>query len=488
MTRAFKNIGAFIFLTFLTKFMIGYLIAGKAGLTIMGTDYSAIAGSAISTFQHYLELLKLAIQNIDGHILAICLLFSVPIATAVNHSFALISSKEEIRTDQKISFFSLVVLINLILVTGIFAAMTINAGPYENIGRLSMRYYDFTFPLLLIIAASQLPLETMVSKFKWRIITAIPIGVALLYAIYTHMATYMPNFVDCPELRGFTYNSTVFYVLGGISFLSLVLWVYKTRIGIKIFIYIFIPLTIIFSTLFVSHELRQSLIPDVFDKAGIFTRQYLPDSELSKVLVVGSEPGGLFKSLFYLDNPGVSFETIPKDSIYDISELPKGKEYILAIGDHLLPENMFFQIPMNGFILARATSTNTVDFKMSTWPGIISSTHGLSSAEAWGTWSTSDAVTLEFSTPLPEKFALHLVASAFGPNVGKDFVAHVGDDAIKFKLTSLPLETVLEFSNPQKSRTIEIDIPSSISPKELGLSGDERNLGIGLTRLTVTSL
>jgi phosphoglycerol transferase len=174
--------------------------------------------------------------------------------------------------------------------------------------------------------------------------------------------------------------------------------------------------------------------------------------------------------------------------MFDLSKLPSDKEWILAIGDHVLPENMFFQLPMNGFTLARATSTNTVDFKMSTWPGIISSASGLSSAEAWGTWSMSDAVTLEFSTPLPEKFALHLVASAFGPNVGKDFVAHVGDNAIKFKLTSLPLETVLEFSNPQKSRIIEIDIPSPISPKKLGLSVDERNLGIGFIKLSVIPL
>jgi len=110
---------------------------------------------------------------------------------------------------------------------------------------------------------------------------------------------------------------------------------------------------------------------------------------------------------------------------------------------------------------------------------------GLSSAEAWGTWSFGNNVTLKFLAPLPEKFTVHLIASAFGPNIGEDFVAHVGYSTVKFKLTAFPEERNLEFTNPQKSQIIKIDIPSPTSPKELGLSDDARNLGIGLTKLEI---
>lgn len=129
-----------------------------------------------------------------------------------------------------------------------------------------------------------------------------------------------------------------------------------------------------------------------------------------------------------------------------------------------------------------------MDFKKSAWLGIISKTGGLSSAEAWGTWSLSKFVTLEFSIPLPEKFTVHLVAHAYGPNVGKEFMAHVGDNAIEFKLGALPEERLLKFSNPKGSRTIIIDIPSPVSPKELGLGGDDRSLGIALTELRIVPL
>jgi phosphoglycerol transferase len=146
---------------------------------------------------------------------------------------------------------------------------------------------------------------------------------------------------------------------------------------------------------------------------------------------------------------------------------------------------MGFQLPANGFTLARATGANTVDFKESAWLGVISSVRGLSHAESWGTWSSSPVVTLEFVMPLPAKFTVHLVAGAFGPNVGKEFVAHVGDCAVRFTLKALLEERELPFDNPQRSRIIKIDIPAPVSPKELGQSTDGRTLGIGFKKLWI---
>jgi hypothetical protein len=147
--------------------------------------------------------------------------------------------------------------------------------------------------------------------------------------------------------------------------------------------------------------------------------------------------------------------------------------------------------PMNGLTRERGTGPSTVDLEKSAWPGVISNARGLSLIEAWGTWSSSDAVTLEFSEPLPEKFAVHLVGAAFGPNVGKKFVAHVGDSAVRFKLAgsiASPEKLVLEFSNPKRSNIIKIDVPSPCSPKELGLGDDERRLGIGFIHLRIEPL
>lgn len=485
--QAFWGAGIFAACVFLTKLLIGYALAGKAGLTIFGTDYTTTASSAGSGFQRYVELLTLFAENIKGHILANCLLFGMPIAGALIAVFNPVNHKEKTKADQKVSFYTLAVLFSTVFVTGLFAASIGNSGPYESVARLSMRYYNFTFPLLLVVAAAQLSLGAASSKRRWRLVAALPIGMTILYASYIRMAPYTPNIIDCPELRGFMANSTISYILGGLSFLALIMWVFSAKAGGRCFFYLFMPLAVVFSTFYVTRDLRQHLVPDVFDKAGIFTKQYLPEDEISKVIVIGSEPAGLFRSLFYLDNPRASLETIPKGAVYDLSVLPSDKEWVLLIGDHPLPRNIFFQIPMNGFALARVTAKSTIDFKKSSW-GVISRADGLSGAEPWGTWSTGAVITLEFSTPLPEKFTVHLVGSAFGPNIGKEFIAHVGDEAVKFKLAASPEERVLEFNNPKKLKTIQIDIPSPASPKELGMSSDARKLGAGLTELRIVPL
>ncbi|MGI0016891.1 MAG: hypothetical protein ACREBU_26010, partial [Nitrososphaera sp.] len=324
-------------------------------------------------------------------------MFGVPIAFAFKTSFISVVFKEEIKSDQKVSFFALAVLVTLILVVSFFTASVANSGPYETVARLHMRYYNFALPLLFVIAASQLTLVSTATTLRWRAITAFPIGAAILYAIYTKLTPYTPNSIDSPELRGFTFNPIAYYVLSALSLLSLIAWVFKARIGAKIFVYVFMPLSVLFSTIYVNEELRLKLVPDVHVKAGIFTKQYISNEEISKLVIVGSEPAGLFRSLFYLDNPQTSLETISEGASLELSKIPAGKEWVLVIGDHSLPEETFFQLPMNGFTLARITGSNTVDFKKSSWPGVIAKARGLSSAEAWGTWSSGDVVTLEFS-------------------------------------------------------------------------------------------
>ena len=358
--QAFKNAGSFIVFSFLSKFLIGYFFAGGAGVTLFGPFYQKVASSTPSDFQHYLKVLALFTESLKGHALAICLMFGVPIAVAINTSLNSIFSETEIQSDQKISFYSLAVLVSLILIAALYTATTVaNAGAaFESIARLHMRYYNFAFPLLLVIAASQLSLESTTSLYRWRAIVAFPIGIAILYAVYTRMAPYWPNYIDSPELRGFTRIKYAFYVLGALSFIALALWVYSARFGARIFVYLFMPLAVAYSTHNVNMDLKARLIPDVFDKAGIFTKQYLSNEDLSKLVVVSSDGSGVFRSLFFLDNPQSTQETIPKGSRYDLSKLPAGKEWILLIGDHSLSEKPSFQLPMDGFTLVRVTGTN----------------------------------------------------------------------------------------------------------------------------------
>lgn len=487
--QVLANTVIFTFCVFTTKFLIGYLMAGKAGITLFGPVYSSIATSASAQYQRYMELLALSRENAKEHMLGMCLMFGMPVAAAVFNTCRSFISKEEIKSEQKLSLYALSILLSLIMVTCLYSASIIGSGPYESISRLHMRYYNFTFPLLVVLAASQFQWNSTTRELKWRLITALPIGLAIAYAVNCRMVPYTSSMIDNPELHGFMLKMTSFLILGGLSFIALAFWVYAPRTGAKIFVYGLMTFSIIVSNIYINYELRQRMIPDIYDKAGLLIKEYLPDEELSKVLIIGSDAGGLFRTLFYLDNALASLEVTPKVGDYDWKKIPADKEWILVIGDHALPEKTFFKLPFGGFTLVRLNAAAiTVNFKASIWPGVMAQTDGLSVAEPWGTWSTGKMVTFKFANSLPEKFTIYLKANAFGPNAGKDFVAHVGTQAIVFKLSQIPEEKILQFSNPNGLRILTIDVPSPVSPKEMGLNSDGRALGIGFFKLRIVPL
>jgi phosphoglycerol transferase len=292
--------------------------------------------------------------SVKGHIFAIGLIYSLPIAFLIKSTFnSFLSKNEVVDSTSKIYFYSIVTLTNIVLVVGIFTASVVNTSGYETIGRLHMRYYNFLLPLLYIIAASQLSLRSNVHTFKLRAIAAFLVGTVILYVLYSRLIPYSPNFVDSPELRGFVFNRATLYFLGGLSFLSLLLWVFAPRKGAFVYVFIFMPLAVACSSIVANHELRNRVNEDIYDKAGIFTKHYLSNEELSKLVIVGHEYGFLFRSLFHIDNSQVTLVGIPEGSTYNLKEIPPGKDWVLVIGDSLLWDEGSFQVLMPGFKLVR---------------------------------------------------------------------------------------------------------------------------------------
>lgn len=483
---------SFILGALLAKFGISYILAGPAGLTIFGPLYGSIASSTASGTEKYIQLLLLAVKSFKGHMLVLALVYGLPLTIAVIITVRALFTKntQDIQGSsqasqyEKVVFLSLVVILNLICVVALFTASVANSGPYETPYRLHMRYYNFALPLFYIVAAGAFSTTIDINKYA-RYIFGAMVAILGVYAIWTNLTPYTPSYVDSPEIRGLHINHFAFQIIGGLLVLALAFWVVFRRKGIQLYLYLALPLFVGVSSYHVGLELNNRLNQDVYDKAGIFTRQYLAADDISKVVIIGSEAAGLFRALYYLDNAKASLDIISRDADYDLAKLSPDKEWILLIGDHKLIGNFFYQIPMNGFSLVRATTVNAIDFKKGVWPGIILKARGLSSPEPWGTWSQSDMVLFEFAGPLPNEFELHLIAHAFGPNVDGEFEASVGANTSKFRLSANDEEKIIKLNNPEGARVVRIKIPNAISPKALGLSGDDRNLGIGFVEMKV---
>jgi phosphoglycerol transferase len=342
--------------------------------------------------------------------------------------------------------------------------------------------------LLIAIAASPLSEGKTSLTQRLRVWTTLPLAAAIVYAMLDQFRGYKPNLVDCPELAGLLVDPAVFVVVCALGLASLAWWVFAARAGSKCYIYVFVPVAVAFSAVYINTALRQRLLPDAYDRAALFAQQYLPKQTIADVLVVGSDTGELLRALFHLDSPHATMQVVANGAPFDLSSLPAGKDWLLAIGDHPLVGAASFVLQMDGFVLAQAGEILRVDFRRPLWPGLIDAASGLSYAESWGTWSNGDSIALRFHKPLPAKFTVHLLARAFGPSAGSEIVVRVGSSAASFTLGESIEEKAFAMTNPDGTNMLTIAIPHPASPRDLGMSADSRNLGIGIAEMRIAPL
>lgn len=488
LTTGLRNAALFVTTLFATKFIISFIVAGKAGLTLFGSFYTSTLETNTSTLQRYFDILKVLPGIVEGHVLANVLMFGAALAIILFGSIKALANKP-LMADDRITFVTLILLLNLIAVVGLFSASVAGTHEVETALRIHMRYYNFMMPLLFIAAGSQLD-RIHGADFKyWRLAIAIAVLAILGYAVLTQMHPFTPSYVDSPELRGYTLNHTWFMVLAALSALAVLLWYKSAGTGSLFFVCLYLPLSIGLSTLYNNAEVRQRMVIDAYDKAGLFAKSYLPEAELSKLAVIGQGEAFTLRTLIYLENRNVirDLSYVP-DVPYSASKTTAGTKWILAIGDVDFVEGEFEVMRLNGFSLARKTSSLyplLVDFRSTSWPDTVTRITGLSHAEAWGTWSVGPTVDISLSKPLPRQFDLALNAKAFGPNAGQAFDIEVEGHRYPIVLgeANAPHTVRIDTSGNVNSLTIRIPVPTS--PKALGDSTDDRLLGIGLESLDI---
>ncbi|MFZ5483241.1 MAG: DUF7024 domain-containing protein [Pseudomonadota bacterium] len=467
------------------KLVLGYALAGSQGLTLFGRVYTRIAGSSVDIWQRYIDMGEIFVGIIKGHLLVLALIAALPIAVIAGSLIRGTSNNGSPVRHLEFYSYVLAVILVLIVVVALFTASVANTSPSETVTRLHMRYYSFSLPLLAMAAASQLSSGSHDITRTTRFWIALPLIAAIGYALATAFAPYTPTNVDGPEIYGVVSNKIVFYVLGLSGIASLLAWVADYRKGVQTFLFGFLPLLVVCSGVFVTDHLRIRMNPIVYDKAVLFAKYYLPARDLPKLVIVGPDLGPLTRSQIYIDDPRISVKHLPQESVISSSDLPRGKEWVLYIRNYSLSEKPVFEIAGDGFVLARLATSDVVDFRQAVWPGVVAKVTGLSNVEHWGTWSTGASVTLDFVRSLPKRFVLRMKARAFGPNVGKSFVLRVGGEAKYFYLRTSTEDVTLEFENPEQLNSLSIEVPLPTSPKDIGLNGDTRKLGIGLNEMRI---
>jgi len=485
-TPAIKVLVAAVVTAFISRLVVGYAVAGAAGLSLTGNFYGGYASSALN-WTTLLNLIQPTLVSLGNHFLALCILFTVPLASLLAQPrLTATPSRNSFTRDQlPLLLFTPAMLLALLCATALYTALAAGSGPYETTTRLHMRYYDFAFPLFYILAAAQLNKASDTGYSRIRVVAAALLVAGLAaFSLGEAAQHFEPSIVDNPELRGLMANPQVFFWLGLLGIVAVLCWAFQRNWGAKIFLFLFLPLAVASSSFYVSKELRNRMIADEYDRAGQFAKLYL-GQQTSGLLIAGSAPAANFRALFHIDNPQATLVHLAPEAPLTGELIPPAIKWVLLIGQHELDVPALFQIDLGDYRLAKISVDDEIDFRDTSWPGSLKQVHGLSSSESFGRWSNAAVVELHFLSELNGAVQLTLSATAFGPNVGQPFTLRVGDQEQTFVLQTAEQEVSLRFNLSKPARDISIVVPQPTSPKMLGMSTDERLLGIAMHKLQI---
>ena len=476
-------------LTVGVKFGMGWILAGEAGLNLFGSFYTATAGS--SAGESRLALLKPAFINGRAHLMGLALLLPLPLAM-IAHALVSRAARERLDAPLKcLLLFSFLMLGSAAGLTVAYTASIHNFGPDE-ILRLHLRYYSFTFPLLFMLAAAAVARPALGgarSTAAWVVaaLVAAAIGVALF-----KLPLYRLSMVDGPELVAALDDDVLSQAMVALNLLALFLWALGIRLAAPLFVFGALPLLVATGLEHNGDYLKQLEASWPPEKAGRFARDYVPAAEHDLITVVAADTQEVMRTQFHIDTAHTSALELPLSTPIERYQLPARNKWLLVVGKRPLPEGLKPVIATEDYTLVRLNEGNRLvgssHLSQPYGSGIVAGAEGLSAAEPWGRWSNAQQVVLHFREPLPKRVNIGFKARAFHENATLPFTMRIGDRQAQFRVSEIQQDLSLQFETDGTQRSLTIEVPLPQSPQELGMSEDRRKLGIGLGDIAIFSL
>ena len=469
--------------TLAVKTAVAFALAGPPGLNLLGSFYGKHASN--SSGNALARLLPPFTRSMYGHLMALGLMFGMPMLAGAAAAVSPAARRALQAPGRNLLVFTVLMLGAALAMTAAFTASIADAGPQEGL-RLHVRYYAFLFPLLLVLAAAQLPAAP--AHWLHRAALAVPCALLLLWAAIK-LPFHPRGFVDSPELVALAMDFRAAWPLLLVQWGAMLAWVARPELGRLAFVGIVLPFLTYTGTQAVADALAASGKPNAYDRAGQYVRQQLGEADRARLSIAGADLAGLSRAQFHIDSASAAAIVLEPGAPLDAAQLPMRRQYLLVVGQHALPAGLAVQAQTPEYALLKLgpapRTLGTVQFAQPLAGGMLSSLQGLADAEHWGAWSNAKHVTLRFAQPLPKRLALFLNGRAFGPNAGKDFVLSVGGETRSFRLPANEQEIYLALPTDGQQHELDIEIPAPTTPLEAGMGNDKRALGIGIVSLEI---
>ena len=475
------------------KFGLGWLIAGEAGLHLLGGFYQANANSAGN--RTLAETLGPILVSAQGHLMVLAVLVPLPLAITLHALLRKPVRHPAATTDAgagRLQVWTLLAAGATVSVTILFTASLVAPhAPADEGWRLHMRYYSFVLPLLWLIAAATLGRRDADPRPLLRWVIAGVIALLMLLAL-VKLPDYAYNPVDGPDIFKFQPSGWQGRVIIAIGLATLLAWAMGKLLAARLFVYLALPLLIIgglssshYITARFNHEITAA------DRAGAAVLANVPAAERKYLTVAGFNAIEMIRAQFHIDDKDTELLLLDENAPIAEDELPAHHKWLLVMRKHAMPPQYQPVVATDEFALYRISVPESrigrIDFSKPLG-GIVAGAEGLSHPESFGAWSNGKQVVLHLNTVLPKQVRFKIRASSYAGNAGLPFVLRIGDASANFRIPHHPMKNVLvTLDTDGTQRSIVIEVPQPISPKEFDGSQDTRQLGIALGEIVIAS-
>jgi 4-amino-4-deoxy-L-arabinose transferase-like glycosyltransferase len=321
-----------------SKFAIGAYIAGQKAVTVFGTYGAAIESPEAVATTLGADTWANVPQTAWGQTLMITMILGLSLPVAITSVLGTLRNNPSKFNSNSFRVLFGWSLLNMMAVTALFEAwLNLNIWMHT-------RYSTYLLPLALIVlieAYKSAPAKGInYIQDKQRLINFWVVGVFTLLAVIALVTAAMPfgaNWVDAPDFKAHIDNPALssIAILASIVLAFWWLWDEKKAVAFGLVVAV-IAATL--SGAYITKFLKEQFGMDtLYDQVGRVLKDFLPQDELDKTLLVGPTGFGLEKSLFNSMTGQASYRVV-SDPEFSISEIGPEIRWVVATEDVIVSE------------------------------------------------------------------------------------------------------------------------------------------------------
>jgi phosphoglycerol transferase len=463
-----KRLGVFLTTVLVSKLGIGYLIAGPKALSLFGSyggvtvDSNFVSSSAKlvgSTLLAESTLTNVLVTS-WGQTLMMTMILGLSLAVAI---IGLLSSWT--RDPMKFSAFQFrtlfaIALLNMMAVAALFEA-------WQGLTNwMHTRYSSYLIPLALIVLVEAFSNSLVASN---KIVKRVVVGIFLVLsaiALVTAAIPYGANWIDAPDFRAHIDNPALSSFAIVVAIALAIWWIWRDQAPMLAGL-IFAVLAAIGSGTYISSFLVQSFGQDTtYDHLGRVLRDYIPEDELNRTVLVGDNNTNMERALFSSLSGTARAVLAPAEGL-NLAELGNTNRWLVKVGEPVISDLSEPTIQGRGFALYSLSDSNTLVPRKNKFLG---ATSPCTSGDSPG-WSCGNETLATLEGLIPQRASLDVVLEISEAAAEQELEFVVGDSSFKGTLPVGVFTMSLSFNNSSPSDSM---IVRSISKPGSELSADDK--------------